>query len=129
MENLIPVKGKISSSVTEISVAKTEISVTGPARLLISYEHIDWSTGRLGSYEEALSALATLINLVFPFLFKFYNPGEAKILKNHIKFAKKQIHGSYELFKSNIDINDFCIFYSLLISIFSLDLFDVISII
>ena len=27
--------GKISSSVTEISVAKTEISVTGPARLLI----------------------------------------------------------------------------------------------
>ena len=27
--------GKISSSVTEISVAKTDISVTGPARLLI----------------------------------------------------------------------------------------------
>ena len=38
----------------------------------------------------------------------------------HTKFL-----GTY---KSNIDINDSCIFYSLLISIFSLDLFDVISI-
>ena len=58
---------KISSSVTEISVAKTEISVTGPARLLI-WTHRNFckeksgearsrkpsQPGQPGSYEEAL---------------------------------------------------------------------------
>ena len=59
---------KISSSVTEISVTKTEISVTGPARLLI-WTHRNFckeksgearsrkpsQPGQPGSYEEALS--------------------------------------------------------------------------
>ena len=58
---------KISSSVTEISVAETEISVTGPARLLI-WTHRNFckeksgearsrqpsQPGQPGSYEEAL---------------------------------------------------------------------------
>ena len=59
--------GKISSSVTEILVAKTEILVTGPAHLLISIhrnfcKEKSWEArsrkpnqpGRSGSFEEAL---------------------------------------------------------------------------
>ena len=68
---------KISSSVTEISVAKTEISVTGPARLLI-WTHRNFckeksgearsrkpsQPGQPGSYEEALNFASSSLRCI-----------------------------------------------------------------
>ena len=102
--------GIISSSVTEILVAKTEISVTGPARLHIWTHQNFWKEksgearsripsqpGRPGSYEEALcicqffATCNLLTNKSFS-LFKHFSIASAGILVRNECVAESAVN-------------------------------------
>ena len=94
--------GKISSSVTEIAVAKSEM---GPARLLIWTHRIFYEgksgesrsrkpsqPGWTGSYEEALKGLAKLGNIVAETMFLVMFPGVGQL--GNVCFGCKNVFDS-----------------------------------